>query len=70
MSRVYDTPEIILAEFVNPSALLKAAKELYDIGYRNFDCHSPFPIHGMDQAMGLKRSPLGWIAGLQSNIRW
>jgi molybdopterin-containing oxidoreductase family membrane subunit len=28
------------------------------------DRHSPFPIHGMDDAMGLKRSPLGWIVGL------
>ncbi len=68
MSRVYETPEIILAEFVNPSALLKAAEELHDSGYKNYDCHSPFPIHGMDQAMGLKRSPLGWIAGLLAII--
>jgi hypothetical protein len=32
-----------------------------DDGYKEFDCHSPFPIHGMDEAMGLKRSPLGYI---------
>lgn len=53
----------ILARFQDPSALLKAAKNIREAGYKNFDCHSPFPIHGMDQAMGLKRSPLGWIVG-------
>lgn len=51
----------LLAEFKSPAALLAAAKKIYEAGYTKFDCHSPFPIHGMDQAMGLKRSPLGYI---------
>lgn len=54
----------ILAEFPNPAGLKAAAEVLRDAGYKNFDCHSPFPIHGMDRAMGLKRSPLGYIVGL------
>jgi len=52
-----------LAEFDNPHDLLLAAEKVRDAGYKSFDCHSPFPIHGMDEAMGLKRSPLGWIVG-------
>lgn len=51
----------ILASFENPAQLLEAAKKLRDAGYTKYDCHSPFPIHGMDDAMGLKRSPLGYI---------
>jgi hypothetical protein len=58
-----DKQEIILAEFENPAQLLEAAEKMRDAGYKDFDCHSPFPIHGMDQAMGMKRSPLGWIVG-------
>lgn len=58
----------ILASFENPSELLRAAGEIRGSGYRKFDCHSPFPIHGMDQAMGLKRSPVGWIAGMAALI--
>ena len=54
---------MILAEFDNPAQLLAAAEQLRDAGYKKFDCHSPFPIHGTDEAMGLKRSPLGWIVG-------
>ena len=51
----------ILAEFKNPGHLMKAAKLTYKAGYKKFDCHSPFPIHGMDDAMGLKPSQLGYI---------
>ncbi len=53
----------LLAEFAGPKALLAAAEKVRTAGYRQFDCHSPFPIHGMDEAMGLKRSPLGLIVG-------
>jgi hypothetical protein len=51
----------LLAEFENPHALLDAARKMNNEGFKDFDCHSPFPIHGMDDAMGLKRSPLGFI---------
>ncbi len=51
----------MLAQFDAPGDLLEAAKKLRDAGYKKFDCYSP--IHGMDDAMGLKRSPLGWIVG-------
>ncbi len=54
----------VLAEFEDPGALLHAAEKVRDEGYEKFDCHSPFPIHGMDAAMGLKRSPVGYIAGI------
>jgi len=53
----------IIAKFESPSALLHAAEKVRDSGFTNFDCHSPFPIHGMDEAMGLKRSKLGFIIG-------
>jgi hypothetical protein len=53
----------VLARFANPAELIDAAKKVRDAGYEKFDCHSPFPIHGMDDAMGLKRSPLGFIVG-------
>ncbi|KAA3660623.1 MAG: DUF3341 domain-containing protein [Calditrichaeota bacterium] len=53
----------ILAEFANPGELLKAAEKVRDEGYRKFDVHSPFPIHGMDNAMGLRQSKLGFIVG-------
>ncbi|HOD67115.1 MAG TPA: DUF3341 domain-containing protein, partial [candidate division Zixibacteria bacterium] len=54
----------VLAEFRSTGDLLRAAEKLRDAGFRRWDVHSPFPIHGMDRAMGLGRSPVGFIVGL------
>ena len=54
----------VLAEFESPAALMKAAEKVRDKGYDYFDVFSPFPIHGMDAAMGLKPSKLPWIVFL------
>jgi hypothetical protein len=54
---------LILTRFDSPASLLKAAREMRDAGYKKFDCHSPFPIHGLDHAMGLRRSRLSFIVG-------
>lgn len=56
-----ETPALLLAEFETPGAVLHAAEKFRDAGYTQFDSHSPFPIHGMDAAMGLKDSKLGLI---------
>ena len=45
----------VLARFDSPQSLVHAAEKVRDEGFVNFDCHSPFPIHGMDDAMGLER---------------
>ena len=51
----------ILAEFRNPKELVDAAERVKDSGYSDFDTYAPFAIHGMDAAMGVKKSKLGWI---------
>ncbi|HEY8961898.1 MAG TPA: DUF3341 domain-containing protein [Luteolibacter sp.] len=50
-----------LAEFKSASALYKAAEKVRDAGFRRWDCYSPYPIHGLDKAMGVKRSILPWF---------
>ena len=51
----------LLAEYPSPSALYKGCERVRDAGYRRWDAHAPFPVHGLDRAMGLKRSKLPWI---------
>lgn len=51
----------LLAEFANPARLLKAAQKAHVEGYRDFETYSPFPIHGMDDAMKLPGSKVPWI---------
>ena len=51
----------LLAEFSDPGALLHGVQEVRKAGYKHFDTHTPFPIHGMDRAMGLGNSKVGYI---------
>src|SRR5690554_1428691 len=51
----------LLAEFSNPGDLVEAVEAVRRAGYRQIDTFSPFPIHGMDRAMGLNPSKLGYI---------
>jgi hypothetical protein len=52
----------VLAEFKSPADAYHAAEKVRDAGYRKWDVHSPFPIHGIERAMGIGDSKLGWIA--------
>ena len=51
----------LLAEFPSPAALYRACEQVRDSGYSRWDAHTPFPVHGLDRAMGLGRSRLPWI---------
>lgn len=44
----------LLAEFETPGAILAAAVRVREAGYRWWDCHTPFFVHGLDKAMGIK----------------
>jgi len=48
----------ILAEFATPADLYHAAEKVRDAGYERWDTFSPFPVHGMEEAMGIKRTKL------------
>ena len=52
----------LLAEFATPGELFHACEKVRDAGFTRWDAHTPFPVHGLDRAMGLRRSPLPWIA--------
>ncbi len=54
-------PALLLAEYESPASIVHAAEKLRDAGYTAFDTHTPFPVHGMDKAMGMRDTPLGWI---------
>jgi hypothetical protein len=51
----------LLAEFATPGDLYHACERVRDAGFTKWDAHSPFPVHGLESAMGLRRSPLPWI---------
>lgn len=46
----------LAADFANPAVLMTAARRCRERGFRKWDVITPYPLHGLDQAMGLKRS--------------
>ncbi|MGI8884823.1 MAG: DUF3341 domain-containing protein, partial [Pyrinomonadaceae bacterium] len=64
----------LMAEFDTTTEIVRAAEKVRDAGYKKTDVFSPFPIHEMDEALGIKRSILpylvfgGGVVGLMSGI--
>lgn len=48
----------LLAEFASPQDLVRAAARVRDAGYTKWDAHTPFPVHGLDGAMGIQTTRL------------
>jgi hypothetical protein len=61
-TRPASNPVALLAEFTDVDGVMTAARGLRDAGFRNWDVHSPFPIHGIDAAMGIRPTRLPWMA--------
>jgi hypothetical protein len=67
-----------LAEFDSVGALLAACGQVRDAGFTRWDAHTPFPVHGLDAAMGLRSTKLPWLvfgagatgAGLGLLMQW
>lgn len=52
------------AAFAAPDQLLAAVKALRGEGLKVVDTFTPFPIHGLDEAMGARPSRLPWVTGI------
>lgn len=50
-----------VAEFDDDRKLVAAAQAAREFGYTRMDAFTPFPVHGIDEAIGIPRSPLGKI---------
>lgn len=72
------TPIGVIGEFTDPNAITEAATKIRDAGYRKWDIHTPYPVHGLDKAMGVKRTILpyfsfmGLLGGLSTalGLQW
>lgn len=64
----------LIAAFESPGKVMRAAEKVRDEGFKEWDVITPFPVHGMDQAMGVRRSKvpvftlLGGATGLISGM--
>lgn len=68
----------LLTEFESPSLLMEAAARVRDAGFQKWDVHTPFPVHGMDDAMGIRGTRLPFLVlgggltglGLATLMQW
>lgn len=51
----------LLAEFETTEQLMAAAKKIRDAGYRRTDAFTPIPVHGVQEALGLRKSNMNWV---------
>ena len=73
-----EAPVGVVGEFTDVNQLITAAEAIRDAGYRQWDVHTPYPVHGLDAAMGIKRSIItyisftGMVGGLTSalGLQW
>lgn len=54
----------LVAEFDDDQQLVKAGRAAREFGYSHLDAYTPFPVHGIDDAIGIPRSKLGWIVAV------
>src|SRR5258708_2950754 len=51
----------VIAEFSSSDALIAGARAVQEAGYTKYECYSPHPVHGIDQAMKTPYSPIPWL---------
>lgn len=54
-----ETPSAVLGLFESPDALMKAIPKVRAAGLGTVEAYTPYPIHGIEEALGLRKSPLG-----------
>jgi hypothetical protein len=61
LGRVLEGTYGVIAEFTEPQELLDAANKAREAGYTELDAYSPFPIHGLAEAIGFHHSRLSAV---------
>ncbi len=51
----------IAGMFDTPDGIIDGASAARDAGYSKWDCHTPYPVHGLDDAMGIKPSIMPYL---------
>jgi len=64
MAETTTTAQGILAQFETPKEIYHACEHVRDAGFQDWDAHTPFPVHGLEKAMGAPRSKVGFIVAV------
>ncbi|HHK41690.1 MAG TPA: DUF3341 domain-containing protein, partial [Planctomycetaceae bacterium] len=56
--------QLIYASFAHEKDLLEGVRALRRAGVKILDAFTPYAVHGLDRALGLRPSPLTWVCFL------
>lgn len=51
----------LMAEFETPTELVAAARSAYEAGYRKMDAYTPYPMHELTEALGIRPTKLPFL---------
>ena len=54
----------VVGFFDDPDTLLEATAKVRDSSFKDFDCFTPYAVHGLEVAQGLKRSKVPYVTGI------
>lgn len=57
-------PYGLVAEFDSPETLMDAAEAAREAGYKKMDAYTPFPVHGLSEAIGFSDKKVPWTVFL------
>lgn len=52
----------VVGYYFSPAEIIEATRRTRERGFQKFDSFTPFPVHGMDEALGIKRSCLPYVS--------
>lgn len=58
----------VVAEFDTPEAIMAAAEKAREAGYKKMEAYTPFPVTGLDEALGQSNTRLGWVVLLMGTV--
>jgi Protein of unknown function (DUF3341) len=58
---IFVPQRFVLAEFPTPEALLEGTRKMREKGWRGLDTHTPYPVNGIEAALGLGRARIPTI---------
>jgi hypothetical protein len=57
----FEPRRFVLGEFADSDAMLVATRKMREKGHKKLDTHSPYPVHGIEEALGLGRAKIPTI---------
>ena len=58
----------LVAEFENQDGLVDATRRAHDQGYRRMDAYAPFPVDGLSEALGFRRTHISLVVLIATEL--